>query len=72
MMMQEHDTAGGLVNEMHGLSGGYVAPADGCTTYELVYRELAEFDHDLRTHVHLENNILFPRAVELEQKLTYR
>ncbi|MBZ5702838.1 MAG: iron-sulfur cluster repair di-iron protein [Acidobacteriia bacterium] len=72
MMMQEHDAAGGLVNEMHNLSGGYAAPADGCTTYELVYRELAEFDHDLRTHVHLENNILFPRAVELEQKLTYR
>ncbi len=71
-MLREHDSAGELIKEIHRLSSGYVSPADGCATYELAYRELAEFDHDLRQHVHLENNVLFPRAVEMEQKVVYQ
>ncbi len=71
-MLKEHDSAGEFINEISRLSAGYTAPAEACTTYELLYRELAEFDHDLRQHVHLENNVLFPRAVEMEQKIVSR
>lgn len=69
MMMKEHDSAGELIGQIRELSGGFAAPADACTTYALVYRELEEFDHDLRLHIHLENNILFPRAVETEAQI---
>lgn len=66
MMMQEHDSAGELLREMRKLSSGYRAPADVCESYHELYRSLKEFEMDLHTHIHLENNILFPRAVELE------
>lgn len=66
MMMQEHDSAGELLSEMHKLSGGYQAPKEACESYRELYRSLAEFEADMHTHVHLENNILFPRAVEME------
>ncbi len=65
-MMQEHDGAGEVVRQIHVLSGGYKAPADACTSYQAAYQGLEEFERDLHLHVHLENNILFPRAVELE------
>jgi regulator of cell morphogenesis and NO signaling len=66
MMMKEHDSAGDALRAIRKLSCGYQAPADGCETYQELYRSLAEFEADLHTHIHLENNILFPRAVELE------
>jgi regulator of cell morphogenesis and NO signaling len=66
MMMKEHDTAGDLVKRIRKASGDYTAPADGCTSYQALYQELREFEADLHEHVHLENNILFPRAVALE------
>jgi len=69
MMMQEHDSAGEALKAMRKLSGGYQAPAEACESYREVYRSLAEFEADMHTHVHLENNILFPRAVELEAKV---
>ncbi len=69
MMMQEHDTAGEALQAMRTLSGGYKVPADACESYREVYRSLQEFEADMHTHVHLENNILFPRAVELEAKI---
>jgi regulator of cell morphogenesis and NO signaling len=69
MMMKEHDTAGEALKAMRKLSGGYQAPAEACESYREVYRSLAEFEADMHTHVHLENNILFPRAVELEAKV---
>lgn len=65
-MMQEHDAAGELVRKIRAASNGYQAPADGCTTFKAAYQELHRFEEDLHLHVHLENNILFPRAVELE------
>lgn len=70
-MMNEHDSAGELMNQIRRDTSNFTAPSDACTNYQLLYKELAEFDEDLRTHVHLENNVLFPRAVELEQQLTY-
>ena len=69
MMMQEHDSAGDALKEMRKLSGGYQAPAEACESYREVYRSLAEFEADMHSHVHLENNILFPRAVELEAQV---
>jgi regulator of cell morphogenesis and NO signaling len=66
MMMQEHDSAGEALRALRKLSSAYQAPTDGCESYRELYRSLEEFEADMHTHVHLENNILFPRAVELE------
>jgi regulator of cell morphogenesis and NO signaling len=66
MMIHEHDTAGNLLREMRTRSEGYQPPAGACTSYKTLYSALAEFERDLHQHIHLENNILFPRAVELE------
>jgi regulator of cell morphogenesis and NO signaling len=65
-MIKERDSAGDLVKRIRKTSNGYKAPADACTTYQATYQELRQFEEDLHLHVHLENNILFPRAVELE------
>ncbi|PYT76538.1 MAG: iron-sulfur cluster repair di-iron protein [Acidobacteria bacterium] len=69
MMMQDHDTAGAALEAMRKLSSGYHLPAEACESYRELYRSLQEFEADMHTHVHLENNILFPRAVELEAKV---
>ena len=66
-MMAEHDNAGELLKQMRSASHGYSLPDGACPTYEALYRGLEEFERDLHRHVHLENNILFPRAVELER-----
>jgi len=66
-MMAEHDNAGELLKQMRSASHGYTLPDGACPTYEALYRGLEEFERDLHLHVHLENNILFPRAVELER-----
>jgi regulator of cell morphogenesis and NO signaling len=65
-MMREHDSAGELMRQIRSSSNGYKFPADACTSYQAAYQGLEEFEKDLHLHVHLENNILFPRAVELE------
>jgi regulator of cell morphogenesis and NO signaling len=65
-MMKEHDSAGELLRQIRKSSGEYTAPADACTTYKALYQDLREFEADLHQHVHLENNILFSRAVEME------
>jgi regulator of cell morphogenesis and NO signaling len=69
MMEKEHQTAGDDLVEIRRLTSDYSVPADGCTTYRVCFDELAAFDRDLRQHVHLENNVLFPRAVALESAL---
>jgi regulator of cell morphogenesis and NO signaling len=68
-MMQEHDVAGELVRQIRRASNDYKAPADTCTSHQAAYQKLKQFEEDLHLHVHLENNILFPRAVELEAAL---
>jgi len=65
-MMEEHDAAGELVKQIRKASSEYTPPADACTSYKALYQDLREFEADLHQHVHLENNILFPRAVEME------
>jgi regulator of cell morphogenesis and NO signaling len=66
MMMFEHDTAGDLLRELREATSDYTTPADACISYKTLYQALAEFEQDLHQHIHLENNILFPRAVEME------
>ena len=65
-MMKEHDAVGELVKQIRKTSLEYTPPADACTSYKALYQDLREFEADLHQHVHLENNILFPRSVELE------
>lgn len=66
MMMLEHDAAGELIKEMRAISGNYTTPSDACFSYQTLYQALEAFEKDLHRHIHLENNILFPRAVEME------
>jgi regulator of cell morphogenesis and NO signaling len=65
-MMAEHDDAGALLERLRELSGEYEAPDDACPTYRALYHGLEAFEQDLHQHVHLENNILFPRAAAME------
>ncbi|HLG98900.1 MAG TPA: iron-sulfur cluster repair di-iron protein [Bryobacteraceae bacterium] len=67
-MLADHDDAGALTERIRSLSGGFAAPADACPTYRAFYQGLEDFERDLHQHVHLENNILFPRALEMERK----
>ena len=68
MMMHEHDNEGERFREIAALTNGYNPPADACTTYKVTFAMLKEFEEDLHKHIHLENNILFPKAVLLEQE----
>jgi len=67
MMEHEHDSAGSALRAMRQASNGYVAPADACVSYQTLYKALAAFEADLHQHIHLENNILFPRAIAMEK-----
>ena len=66
MMEHEHDSAGNTLRALRASSNGYTAPADACISFQTLYKTLAEFEADLHQHIHLENNILFPRAIALE------
>ncbi|HEX2521676.1 MAG TPA: iron-sulfur cluster repair di-iron protein [Terriglobia bacterium] len=66
MMIQEHDDAGQALRGLREASSNYQVPADGCVTFRTLYQALEEFEKDLHQHIHLENNILFPRAADLE------
>jgi len=69
VMMAEHDAAGYILGRMREASSDYAVPSDGCISYKTLYSALAALEVDLHQHIHLENNILFPRAVELEDRL---
>jgi len=65
-MEHEHDSAGQALQRMRLLTNDYAPPADGCNTYHALFEGLRELEADLHRHIHLENNILFPRAALLE------
>jgi regulator of cell morphogenesis and NO signaling len=67
MMEDEHDHAGELFRKMAKLSNNFSPPAHACNTYKAFYAKLEEFENDLHLHVHLENNILFPKAKQMEK-----
>src|SRR5687767_8819421 len=72
MMEIEHEMVADALSAIRELTGGYQPPADACPTYTLVLEEIAAFERDLDAHVHLENHVLFPKAVELESALEHR
>lgn len=65
----EHDTVGRHLDKIRELSKGYALPADACTSYQLLYKMIQELEDDLHLHIHLENNILFPKAAKMEKSL---
>jgi len=67
MMEREHESAGAALRAMRQASNGYATPLDACVSYQTLYKTLSEFEADLHRHIHLENNILFPRAIAMEQ-----
>lgn len=68
MMKHEHVTEGERFEEIASLTNNYTPPADACSTYRVTFAMLHEFEQDLHTHIHLENNILFPRAIAMEKE----
>ena len=69
MMHQEHDNEGSRFRKIAELTNDYTPPADACMTYRVAFSMLQEFEADLHKHIHLENNILFKRAIKLENNL---
>ena len=69
MMMFEHDQAGEMLREMRSLSADYTSPDGACPSYKGFYAGLEYLEADLHRHIHLENNLLFPQAVDLEKQI---
>lgn len=69
-MEAEHEDAGSALARMRELSAGFEPPAEACNTFRGLYHGLAELESELQQHVHLENNVLFPRALALERSLS--
>lgn len=69
LMIAEHESVGDILKEIRTLTNDYSLPEDGCATYSILFRMLDEFENDLHIHIHLENNILFPKAEKLEAQL---
>ena len=67
MMKHEHTVVGDLFVKIDELTNNYQFPDDACGTYQVTYKMLEDFEKDLHTHIHLENNILFPKAIALEK-----
>lgn len=68
MMMLEHDRVGEILAKLRAVTGEYIAPDDACFSYRELYRRLAELELRTHEHVHIENNLYFPRAVTLEEQ----
>ncbi len=68
-MENEHEFVGGHLEELRKLTNNYLLPEDACASYTVLYSTLEEFEEDLHMHIHLENNILFPKAIALEKEL---
>ncbi|HEY0897109.1 MAG TPA: iron-sulfur cluster repair di-iron protein [Sphingobacteriaceae bacterium] len=69
VMEMEHEQVGEDMEEIRTLTSNYTLPADACSSYTILFRKLEEFEDDLHKHVHLENNILFPKAIAIEKEL---
>ena len=68
MMMLEHDRVGELLARLRNVTGGYMVPQDACFSYRELYRRLAEFEARTHEHVHIENNVYFPRAIAMAEQ----
>ncbi len=69
MMLLEHDTAGDILRQMRAVSGDYKIPENACPSLTALLTRLEAFEKDLHQHIHLENNLLFPRAIEFENEI---
>ncbi|HEX6913715.1 MAG TPA: iron-sulfur cluster repair di-iron protein [Chitinophagaceae bacterium] len=69
IMESDHEAAGEILDEMRKLTNNYTAPANACNSYQFLFMKLKELDEDLHQHIHLENNLLFPKALEIEKSL---
>jgi regulator of cell morphogenesis and NO signaling len=67
-MVHEHEAAGELLEQIRKACDDFAVPPDVCTTFRAMYQGLEDFERDLHKHVHLENNILFPRALRMEKE----
>lgn len=72
MMMAEHETEGQRFDTIADISNSYALPADACNTYRATINGLKDFEADLHRHIHLENNVLFPKAIEMESSAAQR
>jgi regulator of cell morphogenesis and NO signaling len=68
-MMEEHDVEGERYRNIDKLTNGYTPPEDACNSYRLVLQQLKNFEAALHQHIHLENNIVFPRTIQLEAEM---
>ena len=68
-MMMEHESAGEILEEMKILTDNYRLPEDACNSYRYLFSLIQEFEDDLKLHIHLENNILFPKALKIEKAI---
>jgi len=71
MMMDEHDNEGVRFRSIAALTNNYTPPEDACNTYKVTYAMLEEFEQDLHKHIHLENNIMFPKSKALEKFFSF-
>ena len=69
MKKHEHENEGDRFEKIAQLLNQYTPPSDACNTHQVTYKMLQEFEENLHTHIHLENNILFPKAIELQKEL---
>ncbi len=70
LLRGDHETEGDLFAKISALTNNYTPPVDACNTYKVTYSMLREFEQDLHKHIHLENNILFPKAQKMEEQFT--
>lgn len=70
-MQKEHEIAGEDLSFFRRLTNDYQLPADACNSYTYLFQKMQEFETDLLQHIHLENNILFPKALELDKELDH-
>jgi regulator of cell morphogenesis and NO signaling len=64
-MKGEHEFVGSTMDNIREITNNYLVPEDGCNSYRVAFKLLKQFEDDLHIHVHLENNILYPKALNL-------
>jgi len=69
VMLKEHETTGSNLQRLRKITNNYTTPEKACLTHKVTFAKLNELDKDLVQHIHLESNILFPKAIKLEQEL---
>jgi regulator of cell morphogenesis and NO signaling len=69
MMEADHEAAGEILAAIQNVTNNFAPPAGSCNSFQLLYKKLQDLDADLHQHIHLENNLLFPKALKLEKEL---